>query len=79
MEANDVNLHNFVWNLVDCFDTFKTVSDRILFSGTSYGKFTDKLDKISVTADALQLWVREKIAEGNITSPSWIPISTKWS
>ncbi len=26
----------------------------------------DKLEKISLTADALQLWVREKIAEGNI-------------
>ena len=25
-----------------------------------------KLEKISVTADALQLWVWEKIAEGNI-------------
>jgi len=26
----------------------------------------DKLEKISMTADALQLWVREKIAAGNI-------------
>lgn len=26
----------------------------------------EKLEKISMTADALQLWVREKIAEGNI-------------
>ena len=26
----------------------------------------EKLERISMTADALQLWVREKIAEGNI-------------
>ncbi|MCR5775266.1 MAG: helix-turn-helix transcriptional regulator [Lachnospiraceae bacterium] len=34
-----------------------------------YGDFAmiqEKLDKIAITADALQLWVREKIAEGNI-------------
>ena len=26
----------------------------------------DKLEKISITADALQLWVQNRIAEGNI-------------
>ena len=31
-----------------------------------FAMIQDKLEKISVTADALQLWVREKIAEGNI-------------
>ena len=31
-----------------------------------FAMIQDKLEKISVSADALQLWVREKIAEGNI-------------
>ena len=31
-----------------------------------FAMIQDKLEKISVTADALQLWVREKIADGNI-------------
>ena len=31
-----------------------------------FAMIQDKLEKISVTADALQLWVREKIAAGNI-------------
>jgi hypothetical protein len=31
-----------------------------------FAMIQDKLEKISMTADALQLWVREKIATGNI-------------
>ena len=31
-----------------------------------FAMIQDKLEKISMTADALQLWVREKIAAGNI-------------
>ena len=31
-----------------------------------FAMIQEKLEKISMTADALQLWVREKIAEGNI-------------
>ena len=63
--------------IIHLFDQIRQIILNRLIEITSDGVITedeyedfamiqDKLEKISVTADALQLWVREKIAEGNI-------------
>ncbi len=48
---------------------FIEISSDGVITEDEYADFAmiqDKLEKISVTADALQLWVRNKIAEGHI-------------